>query len=373
MLHLLCGVILLFALLPAALFVRNLSLYRPPPPVSGGQPVSVLIPARNEERSIEDCVRAVCGSRGVDLEIIVMNDRSLDKTESILKRLAAEFPQLRVVSGETLPEGWCGKQFACQALSKLAARPVLCFLDADVRIAPDGLARAVSALESSGASLVSGFPRQLTESVAEEVVLLMHFLLLGFLPIRRMRRSTHPAYAAGCGQLLLVKAGDYRHAGGHAAIRATRHDGIQLPSAFRRAGLHTDLFDMTSIASCRMYRSVQEVWEGLLKNAGEGLGAPSRIAPITLLLLGGQVFPFMLLPFVWADFSCRLALTIACLCALLPRIVAIQRFKHPVRAALLHPFSVIALLTVQWWALLLSLRGLPVSWKGRNYGTVRAR
>jgi len=85
-----------------------------------------------------------------------------------------------------------------------------------------------------------------------------------------MRRSQHPAYAAGCGQLFLARRSAYEAVGGHAVIRASLHDGITLPRAFRAAGFWTDLCDMTEIATCRMYRSAGEVWRGLAKNATEG-------------------------------------------------------------------------------------------------------
>jgi hypothetical protein len=109
-----------------------------------------------------------------------------------------------------------------------------------------------------------------------------------------MRRSLHPAYAAGCGQLFVARREDYERAGGHAAARGLLHDGIHLPRVFREAGIATDLFDAAGIASCRMYHNAAEVWSGLTKNAVEGLAAPGKIVPASLLLLAGQVLPFAL-------------------------------------------------------------------------------
>ena len=90
-------------------------------------------------------------------------------------------------------------------------------------------------------------------------------------------------------------ASAYDRSGGHAAIRATLHDGIKLPRAFRAPGFKTDLFDATDLAACRMYRTAGEVWLGLAKNAGEALAAPAMIVPMTPILLGGQVLPVILL------------------------------------------------------------------------------
>ena len=148
----------------------------------------------------------------------------------------------------------------------------------------------------SRADLASGIPLQETGTLVEKLVIpLNHFVLLGFLPLARMRRSRHPAYAAGCGQFFLARRSAYEAAGGHAAIQASLHDGITLPRAFRAAGFRTDLCDLTEIATCRMYRTAGDVWRGLAKNATEGLASPGMILPATAILLGGQVLPLGLL------------------------------------------------------------------------------
>ena len=296
-LTLLAGAALALALPPALIYLRNVYLYRPPPlPVGPLPPVSVLIPARNEARSIGPAVEAALASAGVELEVVVLDDHSEDGTADIVRAIGKRDGRVRVESAPPLPADWCGKQHACHVLAGLAAHPALVFVDADVRLAPDGLARCVAFLERSGADLVSGVPRQETGTFLERLLIpLIHFLLLGFLPLWLMRRSRRAGYAAGCGQLFAARRDAYQKAGGHAAIRASLHDGLTLPRAFRRAGLATDLFDATPVAACRMYRSAREVWFGLAKNAREGLAAPRLLVPSTLLLLGGQVLPFVLL------------------------------------------------------------------------------
>lgn len=353
----------LCALIPALLFLRNLRRFSPPPAPGSSRPaVSVLIPARNEERSIRDSVAAVLRSEGVDLEVVVLDDHSGDRTAEIVIEIAREDPRVRLETAPPLPAGWCGKQHACHALSRLARHPYLVFLDADVRLAPDCLARSVAFLERSGAGLASGFPRQETVTFLERLLLpLIHFVLLGFLPLGRMRRRLHPSYGAGCGQLFVTRREAYDRSGGHAAIRASLHDGISLPRAFRRAGIATDLFDATEIAVCRMYHDAEEVWRGLAKNATEGVASPGKILPVTALLTAGQVLPFLLLiPFGWAAVPAVLA-------SWLPRWIAFRRFRQPLDGALLHPIGIFVFLAVQWYALGRQLLGLPAGWKGRAY------
>lgn len=361
--HALCVVAFAFAAVPATLFCWNLYLYRlgkhPAPETSYS--VSILIPARNEERSIAQAVHAALLSRHVDLEVLVFDDSSEDETAAIVRSISKRDTRVRLLPGRALPEGWCGKQFACFELAQCAARPILCFQDADVRLNPDGLWRIIAAMRD--ASLISGFPCQETVTFLERLLLpLMHYILLGFLPIAGMRLTTHPAFAAGCGQLMIARRDAYFHAGGHAAIRTSRHDGITLPRAFRVAGLRTELIDATDAAVCRMYRSAAEVLAGLLKNANEGMATPARIVPFTVTLLAGQVLPFVVLPFLWPEPVLRAWLIGAIACALLPRLLAAIRFRQPLDTALLHPFSITALLALQWRALL----GASVPWKGRH-------
>jgi hypothetical protein len=223
-------------------------------------------------------------------------------------------------------------------------------------------------MEKRHVALASGVPRQEVGTFWERLLLpLIHFVLLGFLPISRMRRSTEPKDAAGCGQLFVAAADAYRACAGHAAIRGSLHDGIHLPRLFRTHGFRTDLFDATELASCRMYRSAREVLRGLAKNAVEGLGAPARIVPVTLLLVCGQVLPMLLLACAdLADGEAAMA-GMAVACAFLPRLLAAIRFDQPWLSAVLHPFGIVVLLGIQWWALSRHLFRRPAEWRGRAY------
>ena len=375
------------ALAPALLYARNRTLYRLPPVPAAHQAlphVSVLIPARNEEASIAGAVESALASKGIDLEVIVLNDHSDDGTADIVSAIAAQDPRVRLEHAPPLPAGWCGKQHACHVLAGLARYPVLAFIDADVRLAPDGLARAVAFLETSAADLASGIPFQQTGTVLEKLLIpLIHLVLLGYLPIARMRRSTLPAYGAGCGQLFLARREAYDRAGGHAAIRESMHDGITLPRTFRRAGLKTDLFDATEIATCRMYRGPAEVWRGLRKNATEGIASPGAIVPWTLILLAGHVLPgivailsaAVVLRSKSTSTSATIALvlsTAAVLASYVTRFALAFRFRQSRLGAALHPTGVLLLLVIQWQALFRRLTGRPSAWKGRAYNPAAA-
>src|SRR6185312_2145392 len=169
----------------------------------------------------------------------------------------------------------------------------------------------------------------------------------------------------------ITRRGAYEAMGGHATIRDTLHDGLRLPRAFRAAGLRTDLFDATDLARCRMYRGAGELWRGLGKNATEGLATPRLIVPATLLLLGGQVLPFLLL---MAPLPARaMALTLgAVFLAWSPRLIGVFRFRQSALGALGHPLGILILLAIQWYALGRRLLRRPAAWKGRTYGDSRS-
>jgi len=366
---------LALAALPAALTLANLRAFRPAPPAprGGTRPlVSVLVPARNEERAIGRLCRDVLASGGVDLELVILDDSSTDRTAAIVGDIAAEDSRVRVVSGRPLPAGWCGKQHACWQLAEAARHDIWVFLDVDVSPTPDAIARAVAFLEASGAALASGFPRQATSCLLDWLLLpLIHFILLGFLPIARSRQDGSPGLAAGCGQLFVTRRADYERAGGHAAIRASLHDGVKLPRAYRRAGLKTDIFDATDLASCRMYERNADVWRGLSKNATEGIGAPATILPFTVLLAGGQILPAGLVAWGlatgWQGFP-PWAIPVAGVAAglaWLPRLLDAMRFRQSLASVVVHPVAVAVFLAIQWVALGRRQLGLKTSWRGR--------
>lgn len=360
------------AALPALLYFWNSFLFREPPyatdnPVSPPR-VSVLIPARNEERGIEACVKSVLMSRGVELEVIVLDDRSEDRTAELVRTLATIDSRVRLEIAPPLPNGWCGKQHACFTLSQHARFPILTFLDADVRLAPDALARMAAFLTQSKAGLVSGFPRQETGTLLEKLVVpLIHFVLLGFLPIAGMRLSRWSAFGAGCGQWFMTTREAYDAVGGHAAVKRSLHDGVTLPRAYRRAGFMTDICDATNVAVCRMYRSAEEVWFGFAKNAREGMAATGQILFWTMVLFCGQVLPVLLLGVTDALWP---VLAAVCLVYFTRAHMAVRFHQSPL-GWLLHPLGILVLLAIQWYAVYRAVIGRPVGWKGRSHPITR--
>lgn len=349
------------------------------PPQSGEPLVSVCIPARNEEANLEACVRSALAGSLKAVEVLVYDDGSTDQTPAILARLCAADSRVRAVPTVPLPAGWNGKQHGCWQMSKHARGRWMLFTDADVRLAPEAVERTLALADSRGVALISTFPRQVTGSLGEALVVpLIHFILLSYLPFRQMRRTTLPSASAGCGQYLFVRKDAYESAGGHAAFKDSMHDGIKMPRALRGQGYRTDLFDGTELASVRMYQGWGATWRGFTKNAFEGLGSVGLLVFITVLHLVGHVWPWVYLAMAAVGglglHVSPLAVGLAAAAvawSLTQRLFLALRFHQSFLSALLHPVGMVLMTAIQWWSLYLSMTGKR-TWRGRTAGPAPA-
>lgn len=362
--------------LPVAMFLKNMKLFLPANRESlqlqkaRSTPISVCIPARNEAKSIGAALSSLLASEHDDYEVLVLDDHSDDDTPSIVSDWMKKSDRVKLLQSPPLPEGWNGKQHACWQLANSAQHEFLLFLDADVRLSADALTRILAEQAVRDVSLLSGFPRQETGTFSEKLLIpMMHYVLLCYLPIDRMRASTDPGFAAGCGQLFLAKKSDYFACAGHSAIKGSRHDGIKLPRAFRKAGLSTDLFDATDLATCRMYESFGQVQRGLLKNATEGIANARLIGIFTILLLGGTILPIALfvtgLLQAWSPML-LIFLGLLSILSWIPRLIAASRFQQSGLGAACHPIAIVWFVCLQWIALSRECLGLKTRWRGRN-------
>lgn len=366
------GVVL--ATIPALLFIANLPLFRlaarnGQSSSENARSISVLIPARDEQAGIEACVRSALDSREVDVEVVVLDDHSTDQTAATVKSLQDQDHRVRYVAGQHLPAGWNGKQFACFQLAQSAHHERWVFLDADVRLQPTALRQLANYQDAGQVDLLSAFPHQQTVTLLEKLLVpMMHVILLGYLPLRRMRLRRDVSLAAGCGQLFMTTRGAYHRAGTHQAIRQSRHDGLKLPRAYRSAGLSTDVVDGTSLATCRMYYSARQVIQGLLKNAHEGIANRQLIIPFSILLLGSAVLPVVTGIAAWslgnsagAWWSC-----VGIVLGHLPRAIGAVVFRQSILGVVFHSGATLLFVGLQWYALWMQSRGVAVAWRGRT-------
>lgn len=302
----------------------------------------------------------------------MLDDASTDGTSQIVARLAETDPRLQIVQGKPIPEGWAGKVWACSQLADIAISENadwLLFLDADVRCETKFVDALLAHAQIKKAGMVSTFPYQVTESISERIVLpMLQFLITTFLPIRMVWESPSPAIVAACGQVELFSSSTYTAIGGHASIPQSFHDGLQLARKVKAAGYSMRLIDASRFVLCHMYSGWQEVWKGFTRNAYEGLGSMQA-----LIVMSSMLFVLFFLPFPlliagyfsgWPTWT-SLVLAQVSLIVLL-RILQQRRFGHP-EAVILHPFSILALVAIQWGSWWINRRGHKVVWKGRHY------
>ncbi len=277
------------AVLPAN--IRSLRrLSRPPRAASGfGPRVSIVIPARNEERGIGDAVRSQLSQDYRDFEVIVVDDRSTDGTREILERLSRGQPRLRIVRGEEPQPGWLGKPHALHQGAAAATGELLLFVDADVRYDPRTLAEAVAWLEAQGADFLALFPgfdmHGFWENVLMPYIPVAYFFGLGFLA----NSDRHRWVAAGGGAGNLVRRGAYEAVGGHAGLRDSVIDDVRLAMAVKRAGFRCRVARADDRVRVRMYRGFREIFDGFAKNVSfvlQGAFGAVFLAAACLMVVG---------------------------------------------------------------------------------------
>ncbi|MBS1910832.1 MAG: glycosyltransferase [Bacteroidetes bacterium] len=339
--------------------------------------VSVLVPARNEERTITACVRSLLAQNYPDFEVCVLNDASDDATGSILAKLAAEHPELRVLTGTPLPAGWVGKNWACHQLALLADGEWLIFTDADTVHSPESIAACIAFTERTGVEFLSGVPHQRLRGFWERAVVpMVIFLYFAYLPNKWITNRRDPKFSATNGQLLCMTRRAYAGIGGHEAVRSQLVEDVWLGRAAKRRGLRTALATAVETVECRMYRTPTEVLSGFSKNFFPGFdysltGLGFFIASALLLYTAPAIFAAAAIASRSYTFVLFWLPLIQLVLAAVMRAMLAIRFRMGAEQALLHPISAIAISLIAVnsvrWAY--SRRG--ASWKGRSYGRVK--
>ncbi|MEO9174323.1 MAG: glycosyltransferase family A protein [Gaiellales bacterium] len=259
--------------------------------------VSVVVPARDEQRDVERTLRLLSAQRYPALEIVAVDDRSSDGTRAAIGRAAADDPRIVVVDGSEPPTGWLGKPWACAQGAERARGTWLCFTDADVCFEPDALASALAFALEAGTGGATLSPRLVCRTFWERTVqpvATMAILALVAPPLLSQRPDVPVALAAGA--FMLMRRELYDQAGGHAAVRDRVADDLQLGRAIKRAGGLLVLGHGDELLEVRMYHSHRELWRGWRKNAAYGLpgGAPAALAGGVAALIGALAPPVAL-------------------------------------------------------------------------------
>jgi chlorobactene glucosyltransferase len=364
----------LFALRSLDVILRSRDRIEPSEPDPNLPALSIVVPARNEERQIERCVRSLLAQRHPDFEVILVDDRSEDRTRAIADGLARGDQRLKVLAGQPLPEGWIGKSWALAQGARAARGDWMLFTDADTEHEPLAAASAARCAIEQGYDVVSLLTDQETIGVAERVFLptILFTILLGIGALDDVNDPRKPQVAIFNGQYILVSRIAYEAIGGHAAVRDEIAEDLELARRFKRDGrFRIFLAGAGGLVRTRMYRSFGEIWEGFVKNFALGArGNPARAAAgVTLLTCVSPLTPLMLLALLatrrWRG-AAVLALSTATVSAIAELGLRRMRFRPGSGLALPIGLSVVLAIFATSTARMLSGRG--VRWRGRRYG-----
>ncbi|MGA9352776.1 MAG: glycosyltransferase [Terriglobales bacterium] len=267
----------------------------PEPSGSANAEVSIIVPARNEEANLGDCLRSLASQTGVSYEVVVVDDRSTDRTRTI----AESFEGVRVIEAPPLPPGWTGKNNAVVAGAAAARGSWLLFTDADTVHVAGSLARAMAEAQEHGVDMLSYSPEQIAVTFWEMAVLPLVFAELAReYPPRVVSDAASPIAAAN-GQYILIRREAYEAVGGHRAIAESLLEDVALARAVKGAGLKIRFRYAADAVRTRMYRNFRQLREGWTKNLALLFPRPGRLAAKSLLMWG-FVWGVILVPAVAA-------------------------------------------------------------------------
>ncbi len=325
--------------------------------------LSILIPARNEEKNIEKILQnlvELSDLEAINFEIIVLNDHSTDNTAQIITQFTAQNSKIKLVNGSPLPEGWLGKNWACHQLAEVGKGNFYLFLDADVQLSNGAISNSIARMHTYKLDLLSLFPQQQMHSFGEQqIVPLMHYLLLNLLPLRLVRTSTLPSLSAANGQFMLFNASIYRQYLFHKKVKNNVLDDVNIMRFAKESKLKTEVLLGNHQVFCRMYTSGSEAFKGFSKNLFLGFGKNAIGFQLYFLLIFWLWFPFWL----WVDW--RLSFLSFILIAMQSIFISILANQNSLRNLIYHPLQMILYTFIGLNSMYIHLTN-QVEWKGRK-------
>lgn len=336
--------------------------------------VSVLIPARDEGANIASCLESLQRQDYPNFEILVLDDNSSDDTAAIVRRIASGDNRIRLINGKPLPKGWAGKPFACHQLAGEARGDWFLFTDADTTHAPHMLRSVLSLALELKTSLLSGFPRQLANSLPQKIATpVWYFIIMSWFPMWLFQRSRKPKVSIAIGQFLFFPRDEYRRIGGHEAVKSRVLEDIWLGiETNRHGGLHMAV-DLSSVVSCNMYRNLGDTWKGLARS----IYSVALLSPAALVGLIIAAYLLFLSPFytLWNELfvfptpsAWRNVIIFQVSVIMAMRWLVDSHFRNPLISTLMHPLGFSFLILDVIYALSCRILGTGIQWKDRLYG-----
>ena len=255
--------------------------------------VSILVPARNEEKNIPPLIESLLNQNYPNFELIIFDDQSEDRTAGLVQQYCFQDSRIQLIQNTELPKGWLGKNYACYQLSQKANGKYFLFLDADVQISNNIIFKAVNHMQKNGLSLISVFPKQIMTTRAEKMTVpVMHYILLTLLPLLLVRVVRFASLAAANGQFMFFDAKVYTNEQPHHQMKANKVEDIAIARFFKQKGLKISCQTGYHEVSCRMYSTYFEAVNGFSRNIADYFGGSMVLA--TLFWFMTTLGPFVL-------------------------------------------------------------------------------
>lgn len=229
-------------------------------------PLAIIIPVRNEEEDVAQALQSVCNINYDNYRIIVVNDRSTDRTPEILANIAKQYPKVTVMTITDLPQGWLGKNNALYQGYKNSNEEWLLFTDADIKYQPDAINQAMSYTLKNNLDNLAVIPKTRSRSELLNSVLATFYMML--MVYLRPWDSVKPKREAhiGIGAFCLVKRAAYEKAGTHEGVKLRPDDDVKLGYNIKKAGLRQDVLSGMGSLSLEWYKNLGQFVDGLMKN-----------------------------------------------------------------------------------------------------------
>ena len=335
--------------------------------------VSVLIPARNEELNISQIVNSVIVQDYPKYEVIVLNDNSEDRTGEILSSIKSAHPELNIINGKPLIEGWTGKCFACKQLFSASKGEYILFTDADTLHNKNSLRDSVTIALKRNADMLTLFPKMTMVSLSEKIIMpMLWFTIMVLLPFYFVDKKGFVKFSVGIGPFMMFKRTAYEKIGGHTSVKDAIVEDVWLARKIKECGLKLVVEDGGKMLSVRMYRSFREIWNGFSKNIFAGFGFSSlSLFSANLLYFLLFFLPFLLF-FIQLTLQPGTSLVLILLCLqvvilYISRALISARFSLGIISTLLHPLGALSVpvIAVNSWRWITGGKG--AQWKGRTY------
>jgi chlorobactene glucosyltransferase len=340
--------------------------------------VSVLIPARNEEKNIANCLASVLQQDYPNFEVLVIDDNSTDRTYEIVSQIAEADPRVRLYRGKPLPADWAGKPFACYQVAQHARGGWFLFVDADTICESHMIRGTLEIAIKYQVALLSGFPRQKLSGLTQKIVLpvLFYFAQMTWFPLWLFHSSKKPMPTMIIGQFILFNKADYWRIGGHETVRSRIMEDVWFGLEMSRRGGRTLAVDLSKTITTEMYGNLAVMTEGCMK----WFYSVAALSPLALVGFVCAAYIFFLAPFYWAYIDpvdslmasgqlTELSIIIVAqvLILLLMRVITDQYFRGSSISFIFHPLGVAFLIFAIIIGASRRALGAGVAWKDRVY------